>query len=45
MVDAARLTVRAAELGLSPAATALATSQSPLRVLVDGRLRVPHAFQ
>jgi len=41
MVDAARLTVRAAELGLSPAATALATSQSPLRVLVDGRLRVP----
>ncbi|MBF7144023.1 MULTISPECIES: bifunctional diaminohydroxyphosphoribosylaminopyrimidine deaminase/5-amino-6-(5-phosphoribosylamino)uracil reductase RibD [Pseudomonas] len=41
MVDGARLTVRAAELGLPPAATALATSRSPTRVLVDGRLRVP----
>lgn len=39
--DAARLTVRGAELGLDAAQTALALSRPPVRVLVDGRLRVP----
>ncbi|MDE3738139.1 MULTISPECIES: bifunctional diaminohydroxyphosphoribosylaminopyrimidine deaminase/5-amino-6-(5-phosphoribosylamino)uracil reductase RibD [Pseudomonas] len=41
LTDAARLTVRAEELGLDPELTALAVSRPPLRVLVDGRLRVP----
>ncbi|MFC5697712.1 bifunctional diaminohydroxyphosphoribosylaminopyrimidine deaminase/5-amino-6-(5-phosphoribosylamino)uracil reductase RibD [Pseudomonas sp. GCM10022186] len=41
LTDAARLTVRADELGLDPELTALAVSRPPLRVLVDGRLRVP----
>ena len=43
LTDAARLTVRADELGLDPELTALAISRPPLRVLVDGRLRVPLA--
>ncbi|BAO64822.1 bifunctional diaminohydroxyphosphoribosylaminopyrimidine deaminase/5-amino-6-(5-phosphoribosylamino)uracil reductase RibD [Pseudomonas protegens] len=41
LADDARLTVRAAELGLDPEQTALAMSRPPLRVLIDGRLRVP----
>ncbi|WP_263264744.1 bifunctional diaminohydroxyphosphoribosylaminopyrimidine deaminase/5-amino-6-(5-phosphoribosylamino)uracil reductase RibD [Pseudomonas sp. RIT-PI-S] len=41
LVDGARLTVRAAELGLAEPQAALAASRAPLRVLVDGRLRVP----
>ncbi|MNQ78476.1 Riboflavin biosynthesis protein RibD [compost metagenome] len=41
LVDNARLTVRADELGLDAEQTALAMSRPPLRVLVDGRLRVP----
>jgi diaminohydroxyphosphoribosylaminopyrimidine deaminase/5-amino-6-(5-phosphoribosylamino)uracil reductase len=41
LADAARLTVRPGELGLDPEQTALAASRAPLRVLVDGRLRVP----
>lgn len=41
LADDARLTVRAAELGLDPEQTALALSRPPLRVLIDGRLRVP----
>ncbi|GLZ84242.1 riboflavin biosynthesis protein RibD [Metapseudomonas resinovorans] len=41
LADAARLTVRADELGLDSELTALAISRPPLRVLVDGRLRVP----
>jgi diaminohydroxyphosphoribosylaminopyrimidine deaminase/5-amino-6-(5-phosphoribosylamino)uracil reductase len=41
LADNARLTVRADELGLDAAQTALAMSRPPLRVLVDGRLRVP----
>lgn len=41
LTDAARLTVRPDELGLAPELTALAVSRPPLRVLVDGRLRVP----
>ncbi|MBA1276733.1 bifunctional diaminohydroxyphosphoribosylaminopyrimidine deaminase/5-amino-6-(5-phosphoribosylamino)uracil reductase RibD [Stutzerimonas stutzeri] len=41
MMDNARLTVRAAELGLDDELTALAMQRPPLRVLVDGRLRVP----
>ncbi|QIH11175.1 MULTISPECIES: bifunctional diaminohydroxyphosphoribosylaminopyrimidine deaminase/5-amino-6-(5-phosphoribosylamino)uracil reductase RibD [unclassified Pseudomonas] len=41
LADDARLTVRAGELGLDPEQTALAMSRPPLRVLVDGRLRVP----
>jgi len=41
LADGARLTVRGPELGLSPELTALALSRPPLRVLVDGRLRVP----
>ena len=40
LADGARLTVRAAELGLDEATTALAMSRPPLRVLIDGRLRV-----
>ncbi|MFB4391968.1 MULTISPECIES: bifunctional diaminohydroxyphosphoribosylaminopyrimidine deaminase/5-amino-6-(5-phosphoribosylamino)uracil reductase RibD [unclassified Pseudomonas] len=41
LADDARMTVRAAELGLDEALTALALSRPPLRVLVDGRLRLP----
>ncbi|NBF09291.1 bifunctional diaminohydroxyphosphoribosylaminopyrimidine deaminase/5-amino-6-(5-phosphoribosylamino)uracil reductase RibD [Pseudomonas sp. Fl4BN1] len=41
LADGARLNVRAAELGLDPEQTALAMSRPPLRVLIDGRLRVP----
>lgn len=41
LADQARLTVRAAELGLQDDALALATERAPLRVLVDGRRRVP----
>lgn len=41
LMDAARLTVRAAELGLEPEQANLALQRPPLRVLVDGRQRVP----
>ncbi|CAH0270985.1 bifunctional diaminohydroxyphosphoribosylaminopyrimidine deaminase/5-amino-6-(5-phosphoribosylamino)uracil reductase RibD [Pseudomonas mediterranea] len=41
LTDNARLTVRADELGLDADQTALVMSRPPLRVLVDGRLRVP----
>jgi diaminohydroxyphosphoribosylaminopyrimidine deaminase/5-amino-6-(5-phosphoribosylamino)uracil reductase len=41
MADGARLTVRPPELGLPEALSALAAARPPLRVLVDGRLRVP----
>ncbi|WNW12051.1 bifunctional diaminohydroxyphosphoribosylaminopyrimidine deaminase/5-amino-6-(5-phosphoribosylamino)uracil reductase RibD [Pseudomonas sp. DTU_2021_1001937_2_SI_NGA_ILE_001] len=41
LADAARLTVRPAELGLDAELTALAAARPPLRVLIDGRLRVP----
>jgi diaminohydroxyphosphoribosylaminopyrimidine deaminase/5-amino-6-(5-phosphoribosylamino)uracil reductase len=41
LADTARLTVRADELGLDAEQTALAMSRPPLRVLIDGRLRVP----
>lgn len=41
LMDSARLTVRAAELGLDDEMTSLALLRSPLRVLIDGRLRVP----
>lgn len=41
LADGARLTVRADELGLDSEQTALALSRPPLRVLIDGRLRVP----
>lgn len=41
LMDNARLTVRADELGLSPEQTALALQRTVLRVLVDGRQRVP----
>jgi diaminohydroxyphosphoribosylaminopyrimidine deaminase/5-amino-6-(5-phosphoribosylamino)uracil reductase len=41
LADKARLTVRADELGLDSEQTALAMSRPPLRVLIDGRLRVP----
>jgi diaminohydroxyphosphoribosylaminopyrimidine deaminase / 5-amino-6-(5-phosphoribosylamino)uracil reductase len=41
LADGARLTVRADELGLDAEQTALAMSRPPLRVLIDGRLRVP----
>ncbi|MGV8455641.1 RibD family protein, partial [Pseudomonas aeruginosa] len=37
----ARLNVRPDELGLNAELTALAAARQPLRVLVDGRLRVP----
>lgn len=40
LMDSARLTVRAAELGLNEELTALAMARPPQRVLVDGRLRV-----
>ena len=41
LMDHARLTVRAAELCLDDELTALAMQRQPLRVLIDGRLRVP----
>lgn len=41
LMDHARLTVRAAELRLDDELTALAMQRQPLRVLIDGRLRVP----
>lgn len=41
LMDAARLTVRGSELGLDAETTALALERPPLRVLVDGRRRVP----
>ncbi|MBT1121630.1 bifunctional diaminohydroxyphosphoribosylaminopyrimidine deaminase/5-amino-6-(5-phosphoribosylamino)uracil reductase RibD [Stutzerimonas nitrititolerans] len=41
LMDDARLTVRAAELGLDAEQTDLALQRPPLRVLVDGRQRVP----
>ncbi|MCQ4257123.1 bifunctional diaminohydroxyphosphoribosylaminopyrimidine deaminase/5-amino-6-(5-phosphoribosylamino)uracil reductase RibD [Stutzerimonas stutzeri] len=41
LMDQARLTVRAAELGLDEGLTALAIQRPPLRVMVDGQLRVP----
>lgn len=41
LADKARLTVRPDELGLNAELTALAMTRPPLRVLVDGRLRVP----
>jgi len=41
LADNARMTVRPAELGLDPELTALAERRPPLRVLIDGRLRVP----
>ncbi|WP_199885104.1 bifunctional diaminohydroxyphosphoribosylaminopyrimidine deaminase/5-amino-6-(5-phosphoribosylamino)uracil reductase RibD [Pseudomonas bohemica] len=40
LADDARLTVRPDELGLNAELTALAVTRPPLRVLVDGRLRV-----
>ena len=43
LADNARMTVRGAELGLDAETTALALSRTPLRVLVDGRLRLPLA--
>ncbi|HTO17567.1 MAG TPA: bifunctional diaminohydroxyphosphoribosylaminopyrimidine deaminase/5-amino-6-(5-phosphoribosylamino)uracil reductase RibD [Pseudomonas sp.] len=41
LMDAARLTVRGEELGVSPEQATLALGRPPLRVLVDGRGRVP----
>ncbi len=41
LADNARLTVRADELGLDAGQTAQVMSRPPLRVLIDGRLRVP----
>lgn len=41
IADGARMTVRAAELGLDAETTELATRRTPLRILIDGRLRVP----
>jgi diaminohydroxyphosphoribosylaminopyrimidine deaminase/5-amino-6-(5-phosphoribosylamino)uracil reductase len=41
LADGARMTVRASELGLDAEATALAVARQPLRVLIDGRLKVP----
>ncbi len=41
LADHARLTVRPEELGLDEVQRALAVSRPPLRVLVDGQLRVP----
>ncbi|MBV6286651.1 bifunctional diaminohydroxyphosphoribosylaminopyrimidine deaminase/5-amino-6-(5-phosphoribosylamino)uracil reductase RibD [Pseudomonas aegrilactucae] len=41
MADNARMTVRADELGLDAHTTALALARPPLRVLIDGRLRLP----
>lgn len=41
LADNARMTVRGDELGLDPETTALALARPPLRVLIDGRLRLP----
>lgn len=41
LIDQARMTVRSAELGLDDSTLALVEARPPLRVLVDGRLRVP----
>jgi diaminohydroxyphosphoribosylaminopyrimidine deaminase/5-amino-6-(5-phosphoribosylamino)uracil reductase len=41
LADDARLTVRVEELGLGAELSALAQTRPPLRVLIDGRLRVP----
>jgi len=41
LADKARLTVRPDELGLDAELTSLAAARPPLRVLIDGRLRVP----
>ncbi|AIR89220.1 bifunctional diaminohydroxyphosphoribosylaminopyrimidine deaminase/5-amino-6-(5-phosphoribosylamino)uracil reductase RibD [Pseudomonas cremoricolorata] len=41
LADSARMTVRSAELGLDAELSALAESRPPLRVLIDGRLRLP----
>lgn len=41
MTDDARLTVRPDELGLDADQTELASRRQPMRVLIDGRLRVP----
>jgi diaminohydroxyphosphoribosylaminopyrimidine deaminase/5-amino-6-(5-phosphoribosylamino)uracil reductase len=41
LADNARLTVRPDELGVEPGQAALAAGRPPLRVLVDGQLRVP----
>ena len=41
LMDNARLTVRAAELGLDEETIAQAMQRPPLRVLIDGQLRVP----
>lgn len=41
IADNARMTVRGEELGLDAETTALALGRPPLRVLIDGRLRLP----
>ncbi|MFF3703500.1 MULTISPECIES: bifunctional diaminohydroxyphosphoribosylaminopyrimidine deaminase/5-amino-6-(5-phosphoribosylamino)uracil reductase RibD [Pseudomonas] len=41
LADNARMTVRADELGLDADSTALAMARPPVRVLIDGRLRLP----
>lgn len=41
LADNARMTVRADELGLDADSTALVMARPPLRVLIDGRLRLP----
>lgn len=41
LMDGARMTVRAAELGLDKTTTTLIEARPPLRLLIDGRLRVP----
>ncbi|MEE1920778.1 bifunctional diaminohydroxyphosphoribosylaminopyrimidine deaminase/5-amino-6-(5-phosphoribosylamino)uracil reductase RibD [Pseudomonas sp. 148P] len=41
LADNARMTVRGEELGLEPETTALALARPPLRLLIDGRLRLP----
>jgi len=41
LADNARMTVRGDELGLDPQTTALALARPPLRVVIDGRLRLP----
>ncbi|MDO7909891.1 bifunctional diaminohydroxyphosphoribosylaminopyrimidine deaminase/5-amino-6-(5-phosphoribosylamino)uracil reductase RibD [Pseudomonas monteilii] len=41
LMDGARMTVRGAELGLDAEGTALALSRPPVRIVIDGRLRLP----